>query len=224
MANKGDKASKKVLAIDIGGTNVKLLAEGEQERRTYPSGKHLTPERMVEAVKSLAKDWVYDVISIGYPGAVRDGLIAVEPHNLGPGWVGFDFETAFGRPVKIINDAAMQALGSHERGTSMFLGLGTGLGTALVVNGTVVPMELGHLSWRKGTFEDYLGLRGLEKYGKKEWRKNVARVVERLVSVMFLDEVVLGGGNAKKLKDLPPGCRLGNNAHAFEGGFKLWRG
>jgi predicted NBD/HSP70 family sugar kinase len=224
MATKINKPSKKVLAIDIGGTNVKMLATGEKERRTYPSGKHLTPERMVEAVKPLTKDWTYDVISIGYPGAVRGGMIAVEPHNLGHGWVGFDFEAAFGCPVKIINDAAMQALGSHERGTSMFLGLGTGLGTAMVVHGHVVPMELGHLSWKKGTFEDYLGLRGLEKYGKKEWRKNVARVVERLVSVMFLDEVVLGGGNAKKLKELPPSCRLGNNANAFEGGFRLWRG
>jgi polyphosphate glucokinase len=224
MATTSGNSSKKVLAIDIGGTNVKMLATDQQERRAFPSGKDLTPDRMVAGVKDLAKGWTYDVVSIGYPGAVRDGSPSVEPHNLASGWLGFDFERAFGCPVKVINDAAMQALGSHERGTSMFLGLGTGLGTALVVHGTVVPMELGHLSWRKGTFEDYLGLRGLEKYGKKEWRKNVARVVKRLVAVMFLDEVVLGGGNAKKLKTLPPGCRLGDNANAFEGGFRLWRG
>jgi len=223
VATTGEKATKRVLAIDIGGTNVKILATGETERRTYPSGKHLTPEQMVEAVTALAKSWTYDVISIGYPGAVLNGRPVVEPHNLGSGWVGFDFERAFGCPVKVINDAAMQALGSHERGTSMFLGLGTGLGTALVVNGTVVPMELGHLSWRKGTFEGYLGLRGLKEYGKKTWRKNVARVAEKLISVMFLDEVVLGGGNAKKLKTLPPGCRLGDNANAFTGGFRLWK-
>jgi len=222
MADKNEKPALRVLAVDIGGTNVKMLATGQTERRRFPSGKTLTPELMVAGVKALAKDWTYDVVSIGYPGPVLGGAPAAEPHNLASGWVGFDFKAAFGCPVKVINDAAMQALGSYKGGTMLFLGLGTGLGSALVVNGTVVPMELGHLSYKRGTFEDYVGARGLEKLGKKKWRATVENVVERFVSALFLDDIVLGGGNAKVLKETPPGCRLGDNANAFTGGFRLW--
>jgi predicted NBD/HSP70 family sugar kinase len=177
---------------------------------------------MVAGVKELAADWPYDVVSIGYPGPVRHNHPVAEPHNLGPGWVRFDYEAAFGRPVKMMNDAAMQALGSYRGGSLLFLGLGTGLGAALVIDGTVVPLELGHLSFRKKTFEDDLGLRGLERLGRKKWEKRVATVVARFVSALLLDDVVLGGGNAKKLRKVPPGCRLGDNALAFLGGFRLW--
>jgi polyphosphate glucokinase len=207
------KVPVRVLVVDIGGTGVKILASGQKERRRFPSGKDLTPEKMVAGVKRLAKGWEYDVVSIGYPGPVREGRPAVEPRNLGRGWVGFDFLAAFSCPVKMVNDAAMQALGSYRRGTLLFLGLGTGLGAALVVDGTVVPLELGHLSIGKKTFEDEIGLRGLEKLGRK---------TERFVSALLLDDVVLGGGNAKKLTRLPMGCRMGDNANAFLGGFRLW--
>lgn len=217
------KAPVKVLAIDIGGTNVKILATGQTERRKFPSGKGLTPRKMVTRVKQLAKDWKYDVVSIGYPGVLRDGRPAVEPHNVAKGWVKFDFEAAFGCPVKMINDAAMQALGSYRGGTMLFLGLGTGLGSALIVNGTVVPMELGRLSIGGRTFEDDLGVRGLKRLGRKKWQKRVEAVTERFVSALHLDDVVLGGGNAKKLKKLPQGCRMGDNALAFVGGFRLWK-
>ncbi|HQR44420.1 MAG TPA: ROK family protein [Thermoanaerobaculia bacterium] len=216
------KASRKVLAIDIGGTSVKILATGQQERRKFPSGTELTPQKMVEGVKGLAKDWSYDVVSIGYPGPVLKGRIIAEPKNLAPGWIGFDFKAAFGCPVKLINDAAMQALGSYDGGTMLFLGLGTGLGTALIVDGTVVPMELGHLSYGKKTYEDYLGVRGLKRLGRKKWSRFVEAVTERFVSALHLDEVVLGGGNVKELRRLPRGCRAGNNANAFVGGFRLW--
>jgi polyphosphate glucokinase len=212
----------KVLAIDVGGTNIKVLASGEKESRRFPSGPKLTPKRMVSGVKDIAKDWKYDVVSIGYPGRVHRGRPVAEPHNLARGWVGFDFRAAFGRPVKIINDAAMQALGGYKRGTLLFLGFGTGLGSALVAEGTVVPMELGHLSYKNGTFEDYVGLRGLERLGKKKWAHHVKFGVERLIDALHPDDVVLGGGNAKKLKELPPGCRKGDNANAFLGGFRLW--
>jgi polyphosphate glucokinase len=211
-----------VLIVDVGGTNVKILATGQKEPRRFPSGPALTPEQMVAGVKKLAEDWKYDVISVGYPGIVSHGRIATEPHNLGKGWTGFDFKAAFGRPVKVMNDAAMQALGSYRGGTMLFLGLGTGLGTALVAGGSVVPMELGHLSIGKKTFEDDLGIRGLKRLGKKKWRKRVKAVTERFVSALLLDDVVLGGGNAKKLKKLPEGCRMGDNANAFLGGFRLW--
>jgi len=211
-----------VLAIDVGGTHVKILVSGETEPRRFPSGPRLTPRRMVAGVKALAGDWSYDVVSIGYPGPVRNGRPAAEPHNLARGWVGFDFAGAFGRPVRLINDAAMQALGSYRGGTMLFLGLGTGLGTALVVDGIVVPMELGHLSYRKKTYEDYLGVHGLERMGKKKWRRAVETATERLVPALLLDDVVIGGGNAKLLKTVPEGCRLGDNANAFLGGFKLW--
>jgi polyphosphate glucokinase len=212
----------KVLAIDIGGTNVKILASGQKEPRRFPSGKTLTPERMVAGVQELTAEWAYDVVSIGYPGRVVRGRIAFEPHNLGAPWIGFDFEAALGHPVRILNDAAMQALGGYERGQLLFLGLGTGLGSALVADGVVVPMELGQLSFRKGTYEDYLGQRGLKKLGKKKWRRYVDYVVTRMMSALQVDDVVLGGGNAKKLKKLPPGCRLGDNANAFLGGFRMW--
>jgi polyphosphate glucokinase len=216
------KAPMKVLVIDIGGTSVKILASGQTERRKFPSGKGMTPRVMVAGVKELAKDWEYDVASIGYPGSVRQGRPAAEPNNLAKGWVGFDFQAAFDCPVKMINDAAMQALGSYRGGAMLFLGLGTGLGAALVVDGTVVPLELGHLSIAKKTFEDDLGVRGLDRLGRKKWRKRVAAITERLVSALLLDDVVLGGGNAKKLRKLPQGSRMGDNANAFLGGFRLW--
>ena len=212
----------KVLVVDVGGTNVKILATGEAEPRRFPSGPSLTPARMAAGVRKLAGDWKYDAVAIGYPGAVMHDRPVAEPHNLAPRWVGFDYRKAFGRPVKIVNDAAMQALGSYKGGKLLFLGLGTGLGTALVVDGIVEPMELGHLPYRKATYEDYVGLRGLTRYGKKKWRRYVADVVTRLRIALEPDDVVLGGGNVRKLKMLPPGCRAGDNANAFLGGFRLW--
>ena len=214
--------TKKVLAIDIGGTNVKFLVSGAEQPLKFPSGKSLTPAKLVAGIADLTQGLEYDVISIGFPAPVRDGRLACEPHNLAKGWVGFDFEAAFGRPVKLINDAAMQALGSYRGGKLLFLGLGTGLGSALVVDGILVPMELAHLPYRRGTYEDYLGLRGLERLGKKKWRKHVHEVTARFADAMMLDDVVLGGGNAKKLEELPKGCRLGDNSYAFLGGFRLW--
>jgi len=210
------------LVVDVGGTNVKILATGREEPRKFSSGPTLTPEQMVARVKELAGDWQYDVVSIGYPGFVVRGRPIAEPHNLAPGWVGFNFQTAFGCPVKIINDAAMQALGSYRGGKMLFLGLGTGLGSAMVVDGIVEPMELAHLPYRKGTFEDYVGNGALERKGKKKWRQQVADVVARLVAALEPDDVVLGGGNVKNLKEMPPGCRAGDNANAFLGGFRLW--
>jgi len=212
----------KVLAIDVGGTNVKMLASGHEARRKFPSGPTLTAKQMVDEARKMAADWKYDVVSIGYPGPVLDGHLLSEPHNLAKGWVGFNFEKAFGCPVKVINDAAMQALGSYKRGRMLFLGLGTGLGSAMVINGALMPMELAHLPYRKGTYEDYVGLRGIERFGKKKWRKYVADVVDRLAAALEPDEVVLGGGNAKLLKVLPPKCRAGDNRNAFLGGFRLW--
>lgn len=212
----------KVLVVDVGGTHVKILATGETERRSFDSGPTLTAQHMAEGVKHLAADWKYDVVSIGYPGVVKKDRIVQEPHNLASGWVGFDFAAAFGCPIKIINDAAMQALGSYQGGDLLFLGLGTGLGSAMVVNGIVVPMELGHLSYKSGTIEDYLGLRGIIRMGKKKWRRHVAYGVGRLVAALVPDDVVIGGGNAKKLKELPPGCRPGDNSNAFIGGYRLW--
>jgi polyphosphate glucokinase len=211
-----------VLAVDIGGTHVKILATGQDTPRRVPSGETLTAEGMASEVKKLAGDWKYDVVSIGYPGPVLRGRPVSEPHNLGRGWVGFDYQAAFGCPVKLINDAAMQALGSYKSGKLLFLGLGTGLGSTLIVDGIVEPMELGHLPYKKGTYEDYVGLRGLEKRGKRKWRESVADVVARLIAALEPDDVVLGGGNLKELKELPPGCRAGDNANAFLGGFRLW--
>jgi polyphosphate glucokinase len=211
-----------ILVVDVGGTNVKILATGQEEPRKFPSGPTLTPEEMVTRVKELAGDWPYDVVSIGYPGFVMRGRPIAEPHNLALGWVGFDFQRAFGCPVKIINDAAMQALGSYKGGKMLFLGLGTGLGAAMIVDGIVEPMELAHLPYKSGTFEDYVGKRGLDRKGKKKWREHVADVVAQLVAALEPDDVVLGGGNVKYLKELPPGCRAGENANAFLGGFRLW--
>jgi polyphosphate glucokinase len=182
----------------------------------------MTPDLMVSGVNRLAADWKYDVVSIGYPGTVRHNRPVTEPHNRAPGWVGFDFGAAFDRPLRMINDAALQALGSYRGGSMLFLGLGTGLGSAMVVDGTVVPLELAHLAIGKKTFEDDLGVRGLKRLGRKKWEKRVHGVVKRFVSALLLDEVVLGGGNAKKLKKLPEGCRLGGNANALVGGFLLW--
>jgi polyphosphate glucokinase len=212
----------KVLSVDVGGTNVKILASGEKEPRRFPSGPKLTPKEMVAGVKKLAQGWKYDAVSIGYPGLVVHGRPVAEPRNLGQGWVGFDYKAAFGKPVKVINDAAMQALGSYKGGKMLFLGLGTGLGSTVIADGVVEPMELAHLPYRKGTYEDYVGLRGLEKRGKKKWRRHVENVVEKLAQALEPDDVVIGGGNAKKLKALPPHSRLGNNSNAFLGGFRLW--
>lgn len=212
----------KVLVIDIGGTNVKIFATGQKEPRKFPSGPTMRPRQMVDGVKRLAGDWKYDVISIGYPGRILRGRVLFEPHNLGEGWVGFDFQRAFGCPVKLINDAAMQALGSYQRGKMFFLSFGTGLGSAMVVDGIVVPMELGHLPYKKGTYEDYVGIRGLKRLGRKKWQHHVTFGVAHLIDALQADEVVIGGGNVNKLKKLPPGCRAGNNANAFIGGFRLW--
>jgi len=211
-----------VLAVDLGGTHVKILSTGHDEPRKFVSGPMLTPQRMVSGIKKLARGWKYDAVSMGYPGVVLRGRPIVEPHNLAKGWVGFDYRAAFRRPVKIMNDAAMQALGSYKSGVMLFLGLGTGLGSALVADGIVEALELAHLPYKKGTFEDYVGLRGLKKRGKKKWRKHVANVVEQLVAALEPDDVVLGGGNVKLLKKLPPGCRMGHNANAFVGGFRMW--
>ena len=213
-----------VLVIDVGGTHVKILATGHGDRREFESGPTLTPRQMVAGVRRLAQGWDYDVVAIGYPGLVIGGRIVREPANLAEGWIGYDFERAFGRPVRIINDAAMQALGSYRGGTMLFLGLGTGLGSALVVDGHVVPMELAHLPYRKGEIEDYVGLRGLERLGRKRWRGHVEHLVGRFTLALHPDEIVIGGGNAKKLKTMPPGCREGDNANAFAGGFRMWEG
>ncbi|HMF19179.1 MAG TPA: ROK family protein [Gemmataceae bacterium] len=211
-----------ILAVDVGGTHVKILVSGQEEPRKFVSGPDLTAAAMVTGVKELAGDWKYEGVSIGYPGPVLLNRPVSEPHNLGKGWVGFDYSGAFGCPVKLLNDAAMQALGSYNGGKMLFLGLGTGLGTALIVEGIVQPMELAHLPYKKGTYEDYVGLRGLKRLGKKKWREHVADVVARLTAALEADDVVLGGGNVKKLKELPPRCRIGDNANAFKGGFRLW--
>jgi polyphosphate glucokinase len=215
--------SPKVLVIDVGGTHVKMLATGQKDSRKYPSGPTMTPRKMVRLVKKLVRDWKFDCVSLGYPGPIINGHPLREPHNLGGGWVGFNFRSAFGCPVTIINDAAMQALGSYKGGRMLFLGLGTGLGSAMIVNGMLEPMELAHLIYKNGkTYEDYLGLRGLERYGKKKWRHYVAKITKSLKTALEADYVVLGGGNSKKLKQLPPGTRLGNNKNAFLGGFRMW--
>lgn len=219
----GGPHPKRILVVDIGGTNIKLLATGRREPRKSPSGPELTAAHMVERVLAATGDWTYDAVTIGYPGVIRNGKIAEEPVNLGRGWVDFDFAAAFGKPAQLINDAAMQALGSYDGGKMLFLGLGTGLGTSLVVDGHVIPMELGHLPYKKGrSFEDYVGVRGYEWLGKKRWRRTVYDVVMRLQAAFLVDYVVLGGGNVKKLGELPPGCRQGDNQNAFLGGFRLW--
>jgi polyphosphate glucokinase len=220
--NSNDYRNMNVLVIDIGGSHVKILTTGQKQPRKFDSGPKLTPQQMVTGVKKLAADWKYDHVSIGYPGPVLHCQPVAEPHNLAPGWVGFDYRKAFGCPVKVVNDAAMQALGSYRKGKMLFLGLGTGLGSTLIVDAIVEPMELGHLPYKKATYEDYVGQRGLEKHGIQKWRSHVADVVKLLVAALEPEDVVLGGGNVKRLKQLPPGCRAGDNMNAFKGGFRLW--
>jgi len=213
---------RSILVIDVGGTHVKVLASGKQNRRKFPSGPGMTASRMVRRAKDLAKDWTYQAVSIGYPGPVVHGRPLREPYNLGGGWVGFNFLKAFARPVKLMNDAAMQALGSYAGGRMLFLGLGTGLGSAMIVDGIIEPMELAHLPYKKRTYEDYLGKRGLKRLGKKKWMRYVAEVVGELREALQADYVVLGGGNAKRVKSLPPRTRRGDNRNAFRGGLRLW--
>ena len=211
-----------VLAVDVGGSHVKELLNGLDERRRFVSGPKLTPEEMVAGVLEQTADWEYVGISVGVPAPVVDGRVVREPVNLGKGWKGFDFEAAFGKPTKVINDAAMQALGSYEGGRMLFLGLGTGLGTTMILDGVVAPMELGHLPYRKATYEDYVGEAGLERVGHKRWKKAVHETIAHLSAALLPDYVVLGGGNARDLGELPPNCRLGHNEDAFLGGFRLW--
>ena len=211
-----------ILVIDVGGTHVKVLARGHKDERKIDSGPSMTARRMVQKVKQATADWSYDRVSIGYPGPVTLGRPLREPRNLGRGWVGFDFRKAFGCPVRVVNDAAMQALGSYEGGRMLFLGLGTGLGAAMIADGILEPMELAHLPYKRGTFEDYVGARGLERFGKRRWRRYVTDVTNRLREALQAEYVVLGGGNAKKLKVLPPDARPGNNGNAFIGGYRLW--
>ena len=221
-AAQGTK-SPRVLVIDVGGTNIKMLATGQTEPRRYPSGPTMTPGRMIRVVKESVRDWKFDCVSLGFPGPIINECPLREPHNLGSGWIGFNFRKAFGCPVKIINDAAMQALGSYQGDRMLFLGLGTGLGAAMIVDGMLQPMELAHLIYKNGkTYEDYLGLRGLKRSGTKKWRKHVTTIVKELKTALKADYVVLGGGNSKKLKKLPAGARLGSNRNAFLGGFRMW--
>jgi polyphosphate glucokinase len=211
-----------VLAVDVGGSRVKALASNEQERRRFDSGPKLTPQEMVEGVLDVTAGWSWDVVSVGIPTPVRGGMPIAEPVNLGEGWVGFDYEQAFGKPTKLVNDAAMQALGSYQGGRMLFLGLGTGLGSALIVDGVLEPLELGHLPYRKKTFEDYVSARALAKRGKEKWKHAVFDMVDRLSAAMEPDYVVIGGGGADELDELPPKARRGDNSDAFVGGFRLW--
>jgi polyphosphate glucokinase len=217
-------AARKILAIDVGGTHVKVLATGRRKPLEIPSGPKMTAKQMVRDVRQATVGWRYSVVSIGYPGPVLHGKPVSEPANLGGGWVGFDFEKAFGHPVRLINDAAMQALGSYKGGRMLFLGLGTGLGSALVVDGVLEPMELAHLPFKKGkTYEDLVGNAALQRFGKKKWRRYVTDVVTQLQAALEADDVVVGGGNAKLLRSLPKGVRLGSNSNAFIGGYRLWK-
>ena len=213
----------KILVIDVGGTHVKLLATGHRKRREFRSGAGMTATQMVTEARRVTADWQYDAITIGYPGPVRGGHPVAEPHNLGAGWVGFDFTKAFACPVRMVNDAAMQALGDYRGGHMLFLGLGTGLGSALIIDGVLAPLELAHLPYKHDrTYESFLGLRGLKRLGRKKWEKCVWDVVQRFKAALQVDEVVLGGGNAERLRALPPGSRRGENSRAFVGGFRLW--
>jgi len=213
----------RVLVADVGGTHVKVLVTGHETAREFSSGPTLTAEQMVTGVKTAAAEWLFDVVSVGYPGPVLNGRPVTEPRHLGRGWVGFDYRVAFGCPVKVVNDAAMQALGSYRGGKMLFLGLGTGLGTTMIVAGIVEPMELGHLPYRDGTFEAYVGIHGLQAHGLTQWRRDVEDVVSRLIAALEPEDVVLGGGNVHQLDTLPPGCRAGDNANAFLGGFRMWQ-
>jgi len=217
----GDQA-RSVLAVDVGGSHVKARLTGESDRRRFDSGPDMTPQQMVEGVHTLAAGWFFDRVSVGIPTPVRGGKPIAEPVNLGDGWVGFDYDAAFGVPTKVVNDAVMQAIGSYDGGRMLFLGLGTGLGSALVVDGVVEPLELGHLPFRKKTFEDYVSARALERHGKKKWREAVFEVVERLSAAIEPEYVVIGGGGADELDELPPNSRRGDNEQAFVGGFRLW--
>ena len=217
-----DDQARSVLAVDVGGSHVKARLTGESDRRRFDSGPDLTPQQMVKGVRALAAGWSFDRVSVGIPTPVRGGKPIAEPVNLGDGWVGFDYDAAFGVPTKVVNDAVMQAIGSYDGGRMLFLGLGTGLGSALVVDGVVEPLELGHLPFRKKTFEDYVSARALERHGKKKWREAVFEVVERLSAAMEPEYVVIGGGGADKLDELPPNSRRGDNEQAFVGGFRLW--
>ena len=212
-----------VLVVDVGGTHVKILATGQKQPREFPSGPKLSAKQMVAGVKKAANDLRYDAVSIGYPGVVINNRPLAEPWNLGPGWRGYDFEKEFKCPVKVMNDAAMQALGSYKGGKMLFLGLGTGLGSAMVVDGIVEPMELGHLPYRTRTFEDYVGVSGRARLGNKIWEQAVRDVIARLIAALEPEDVVLGGGNVNNLTRLPPRCRAGDNANAFVGGFRLWQ-
>lgn len=213
----------KILVVDVGGSRVKCAATGHRRPVKFKSGPKLTPDGMVRQVLKITRGWRFDVVSIGYPGVVRRGRIAREPHNLGSGWIGFDFRAAFGRPVQTINDAAMQALGAYEGGTMLFLGLGTGLGSALIVDGVIAAMELGHLNYADGcTYEDFLGNQGRRKLGNRKWQGTVRNVVEGFRKALLPDYIVLGGGNAGHVKQLPPRARRGKNADAILGGFRLW--
>ncbi|GGZ29002.1 hypothetical protein GCM10007049_22640 [Echinicola pacifica] len=212
----------KILVIDIGGSNIKILASGAEERIKIPSGSDFSPEEMIPLVKKEASKWEYDHVSIGFPGIVKNNKILTEPVNLGEGWQTYDFNAAFGCPVKIINDAAMQALGSYEGKKLLFMGLGTGLGTAMVVNDSIIPMESAHLPYRKATFEAYVGKAYFFNHGAKKWEKHVHKAVEYFFRAFQPDEIVLGGGNSKELEVIPDGCRLGSNKNAFAGGFRLW--
>jgi polyphosphate glucokinase len=213
---------QKILTIDIGGTHVKVKHSESDEVRKAVSGLTMTADTMVATVQEMTNDWPFDVIAMGYPGAVLHGKIVHDPHNLGPGWVNYDFERAFGKPVKIINDAAMQALGSYEGGSMLFLGLGTGLGTALIINGAVEALELGHLPYKGHTYEEYVGAQALERHGRHQWQTAVAAIVEEVSAAFDADYVVIGGGHAGELADLPVNCRMGDNANAFTGGFRIW--
>lgn len=216
--------SRTVLAIDVGGSHVKVRISSGGERRRIESGPGMTADRMVQAMSQLVSDWHYDVVSIGFPGPVERQRPAAEPFNLGGGWKGFDFAKAFGKPVKLVNDATMQAIGAYRGGRMLFLGLGTGLGSAMIVEGVCVPMELAHLPYKKhASFEDYVGERGLERRGKKKWRKSVFKVVAKLQAALLPHYIVIGGGNVENLKEMPPNCRRGDNEDAFTGGFRLWQ-
>ena len=212
-----------VLAVDVGGSHVKTLTSNETERRRFKSGHALTAAQMVAGVLRAVEGWDWDVVSVGIPTPVRNDKVVAEPVNLGEGWVDFDYERAFGKPTKVVNDAAMQAVGSYEGGRMLFLGLGTGLGSTLIADGVIEPLELGHLPFRKKTFEDYVGERALRKHGHQKWQKEVFTVVARFVAAMEPDYIVLGGGGARELDRLPPLCRLGDNNNAFVGGFRLWQ-
>jgi len=210
------------LAVDVGGSHVKVRVPTKDEERRFTSGPRLSARRMIDKLLPLVDDWSFDVVSIGIPAQVHGNRVVHEPVNLGSGWTAFDYEHAFGRPTKVVNDAAMQAVGSYEGGRMLFLGLGTGLGSTMIVDGIVEPMELGHLPWRKRTYEEYVGAAARERLGKTRWLRNVVEMVEFFQAALEPDYVVLGGGEVAELDELPPGCRRGDNANAFRGGFLLW--